>query len=138
MHKLHSQISPSEMASDSALHKSTSNSVSLARILPVLSDFCACSPYRDLAVDDVIDQEINNSVKETSQRDQHIVFVPKLRVEDAEDFGEVRGLSMRTMSWKPALETISETPRPALSINPNLRKKGNHLVKSYSTCSLRI
>jgi hypothetical protein len=140
MHKLHSLISPSEMASlafkaDSALHKSTSNSMSLARILPVFCDLCPSSPARSLAAHD-LSEEING-VKETSETED-FVYVPKLQVDDEDDVGQLRGLTRRCKYWKPALETISESPSPVMSFNlsiaPLLRqpKKGNHLAQSFS------
>jgi len=122
MHKLHSPLSPSEMASlafkaDSALPKSTSKSMSLARILPVLGDLCQCSAHRNLAARDLNEQI--NGVKETAETED-IVSMPKLHVDDADDVVEVRALSIRLMSckyWRPALETISESPRLVTSSN---------------------
>jgi hypothetical protein len=77
------------------------------RLVPVF-------PGRSLADHD-LSEEING-VKETSETED-IVYVLKFQVDDAHDVEQVRGLTMRTMSskyWKPALETISESPSPVM------------------------
>lgn len=120
MHKLYSLLSPAEMASltfkaDSVVHRSIAKSMSLARILPVLGDLCQCSADRNLAAHDRKEEII---VRKKTEEREDTGFIPKLHVDDADDVGELRRLTMKFMSckyWKPALETISESPKSAMS-----------------------
>lgn len=73
--------------------------------------FVPVFPGRSLADHD-LSEEING-VKETSETED-IVYVLKFQVDDAHDVEQVRGLTMSSKYWKPALETISESPSPVM------------------------
>lgn len=117
MRKLNHSLSPSDMASlpfkaDSALQNSSSNYRSLNRMLPVLTHLCQFTGDRKLTAMSGGD-ELNEAIggaKRTAEP-KHI-FSTELQVEDADAVGESSMRIVRVKSWKPALETISESPTP--------------------------
>merc|ERR1711915_148817 len=111
MHKLHSSLSPSEMDSlalqaDLALRKSTSKSMRLAKILPVLgTQFRADRKVRAFNGGD----ESNGGTKTAEAQD---LGVSKSEVDDGDDLVQLKRLNLRNCKyWKPVLETIVESPR---------------------------
>uniref|UniRef100_A0A0D6QZF4 DUF4228 domain-containing protein n=1 Tax=Araucaria cunninghamii TaxID=56994 RepID=A0A0D6QZF4_ARACU len=129
MSKLRSPLSPSEMDSlqfradkGSNNKKGTASRVRFSqasKIIPLLGDLVLLPPgYRQTAV--ITDRESSEEKKKERE-----VVVPKLQIENGvlaeESWALQRYKSSGSKSWKPVLESISESPRMLRLHIPSLR-----------------